>query len=382
MQYQTESGRPYLFPERARKKLRQAEAGGMPVYIYGITGYGKTGLVEHYLKNKKYSYISCVGDDAGQKLCGLSENPHTAVSAGIIVIDDIQNADTEEKRDAITRLASGNGYWLVLAGRPGRPAWLVESDTMHLPFVFIGEEELSFTNSELAEYMELNGIQLDERSIEKIESVTYGMPYAISVLVQEIKRQGEPYRLTKETFPNTWRTLRDYANTQVLDKWDVHMREFFEALSIVPAFDTELARVLTGVRDIGRILRQANETGNFLTEKDGLYTMHFSTRRTMLSRIDADFSEEEIRRLYLSAGQYYLQKGRLKEALTAFQEGGDETEIVRVLKYNTRFEPGGDNLFSLKSFYLSIPGETVLESPELMAAISMIHSMLLQTETP
>ena len=37
----------YMFPERARKKMRMAQELKSPVYLYGATGYGKTAFLEH-----------------------------------------------------------------------------------------------------------------------------------------------------------------------------------------------------------------------------------------------------------------------------------------------------------------------------------------------
>ena len=39
----------YVFPERAKAKLRKAYTEKQPVYIYGMVGYGKTALVEQFL---------------------------------------------------------------------------------------------------------------------------------------------------------------------------------------------------------------------------------------------------------------------------------------------------------------------------------------------
>lgn len=42
----------YVFPERAKAKLRKAYTEKQPVYIYGMVGYGKTALVEQFLEKR------------------------------------------------------------------------------------------------------------------------------------------------------------------------------------------------------------------------------------------------------------------------------------------------------------------------------------------
>lgn len=46
------TGDVYLWPAAAERKLRMAYQAGLPAYLYGVTGVGKTSLIRHFLEKK------------------------------------------------------------------------------------------------------------------------------------------------------------------------------------------------------------------------------------------------------------------------------------------------------------------------------------------
>ena len=54
------NGEVYLWPSAAEKKLRTAYQTELPAYLYGVTGVGKTSLIEHFLDKKPYQYFSAL----------------------------------------------------------------------------------------------------------------------------------------------------------------------------------------------------------------------------------------------------------------------------------------------------------------------------------
>ena len=54
------TGDVYLWPTAAERKLRMAYQAGLPAYLYGVTGVGKTSLIRHFLEKKEYFYVSAL----------------------------------------------------------------------------------------------------------------------------------------------------------------------------------------------------------------------------------------------------------------------------------------------------------------------------------
>lgn len=59
----------YVFPKRAKKKFMLAQELQQNVYLYGITGVGKTALVKNMLGRKSFYYYSAKETCAEGGIC-------------------------------------------------------------------------------------------------------------------------------------------------------------------------------------------------------------------------------------------------------------------------------------------------------------------------
>lgn len=48
-----EEQKVYIYPKNAKRKLKNAKDHGQNIYIYGMTGFGKSELINHYLARQK-----------------------------------------------------------------------------------------------------------------------------------------------------------------------------------------------------------------------------------------------------------------------------------------------------------------------------------------
>lgn len=76
------NGEVYLWPSAAEKKLRTAYQTELPAYLYGVTGVGKTSLIEHFLDKKPYQYFSALNTTPEDLDTGK-------ISAPTVVLDDL-----------------------------------------------------------------------------------------------------------------------------------------------------------------------------------------------------------------------------------------------------------------------------------------------------
>lgn len=138
------TGDVYLWPAAAERKLRMAYQAGLPAYLYGVTGVGKTSLIRHFLEKKEYFYVSALNttpDDLESE----------KITAPVIVLDDLYAISDIRLKDAyyqkIQEWMERNDLWVVLISRAPFPAWLL-SLRMKYSFVMIGERCVSICNKE------------------------------------------------------------------------------------------------------------------------------------------------------------------------------------------------------------------------------------------
>ncbi len=153
-------------------------------------------------------------------------------------------------------------------------------------------------------------------------------------------------------------------------------------VSVVEEFTVQLATMLTGRRDVEKLISQAEETGNFfeICGTNGIWRCRWPMRKSMQQRLRRRKTAEQIERLYYSAGLYYEINDQIPEALDMYEKYNDMDSISRLLTANARKNPSSGHYFELRRYYLELPDNIVENSPVLMAGLSLLQSMLMNIE--
>ena len=153
-------------------------------------------------------------------------------------------------------------------------------------------------------------------------------------------------------------------------------------VSVVEEFTVQLAAMLTGRRDVEKLISQAEETGNFfeICGTNGIWRCRWPMRKSMQQRLRRRKTAEQIERLYYSAGLYYEINDQIPEALDMYEKYNDMDSISRLLTANARKNPSSGHYFELRRYYLELPDNIVKNSPVLMAGLSLLQSMLMNIE--
>ena len=369
----------YIRPRQANKKMKAAQSLSQTVYLYGISGCGKTAFIRDFLGRKQYRYYSA--EELNEKEL---EIPATDKQL-IVVIDDLQQLRTDELREALIKkielLAKRPDVWLILSGRSRMPSWLLPVYYRKV-FTVIEEEDLLLCEEEMQQYLELWGLNLAEEDFAKVAELTMGIGIVIRLLAMELSN-GRPFdaRNIERMRNDFW----DYLDRHVYDQWDVEIQEFLMQMCIVEEFDKHLAEMITGRSDVDRMIGIAEQLGNFMVYKEAdlnskLYEIRVPMRRSMLRRLLRTYSREKWERLYYNAGLYYELQEDTPNALRMYEACGDTERIAGLLVSNARKNPASGHYYELRQYYLSLPENKIRESVELTAGMSMLQSLLLNVE--
>ena len=358
----------YICPEKAVRKLRSGRRFRTPLYLYGVTGVGKTSLIIHNLNMKRCIYYSAAETEAGQIAVREQGVEHT------VVIDDLQSVTGVEEREAyykvIQELLGREDVWLILIARCPFPRWLLTLRTKYI-FVEIEESDFLFSIEEQCAYLEQYGICLPDELHERAWRMGGGNPLSLLFFAME---KGDLERTQKREW--------DYLESHVYEQWDVELQEFFMNICIVETFTIRLAAMLTGRSDVEKVIAKAEETGNFfeIAGVDGVWKCRWPMRKSMRQRLGRRKTLEQIRRLYYTAGLYYELENQIPEALSMYEECRDMESISRLLISNANKNPSSGWYYELRRYYLELPEQIIEESPALMAGMSLLHSMLMNIE--
>ena len=380
----------YVRPQVSWEQMKAARNTGQTVYVYGVTGTGKTSFVADFLARKKYYYAS-LSDTGIAEIARMV--PEKTDSQIILVIDDLHLLEMQEDRCVCEKLIDGlsvrKDVWLILISRAPVPKWLKSVYIRHI-FVSIGEEQLFFSEKEQELYLEKWGLFPMETTCKRIWELGHGHPLYLQIAAMRLKeipksemmedRADAEFRAIEESRRDIW----DYFEVHVYEQWGVELQEFLQTVSIVEQFDLQMAQQITKKKDAGKLIGQAQETGNFLVEqrKNGrsVYEMRIPMKYSMRRRLLAKYSQDYINELYYSAGSSYEMEGNVMEALRMYEMCHSEDGISRILIENMRRNPASGNYFELRHYYLTLPEEKIKESVELMAGMSMLQSILLNEE--
>ncbi|MGN0142362.1 MAG: LuxR C-terminal-related transcriptional regulator [Roseburia sp.] len=390
----------YVRPQTAWEQMKAAQNIRQTVYIYGVTGTGKTSFVADFFARKRYCYadladttIAEIAELVQEKTDTVNVAHEKANAQTVVVIDNLHLLDTQADRSACGQLAaelSGRkDVWLILISRAPLPKWLKPVFVRYL-FMTIGEEELCLTEREQENYLEKWELSPTETACKRIWDLGHGNPLYLRIAVMRLKdisgaeaagdRPGAELRAIEESRKDLW----DYIEVHVFDQWNVELQEFLEAVSIVEQFDLQMAQQITKKKDAGKIIQRAQETGNFLLERmesdRSIYELRTPMKYSMRRRLAAKYSQDYIKDLYYSAGNSYEIEGNMREALKMYEMCCNEEGISRILIENMRRNPASGDYFELRRYYLALPEEKIKESVELMAGMSMLQSMLMDEE--
>ncbi len=355
----------YVRPKNAEKKFKLARELGQTVYLYGITGSGKTALVRDMLRAGSYRCLS-----AGETAADQLRLPETG-KGQILVVDDLQQVQGRARQEAwakaLRALAGRRDVWLILVSRCRIAQWLMPLHVENA-FLVIDEADLQLDRQEQDAFLERWGLSLPPEAADQVWQLAAGSP----LFLRFVALAGGD---TRQAVSDLWSYL-----FQMYDQWDPELQEFVMEMSVVERFDARMAQMVTGRSDVQRILRKAVETGNFLKEKDGTYEFNFVLRTCTRSSLDRKFDRDQVSRIYYNAGHMYEMIGDLPNALRMHEAGGDEKSIFRLLVANARQNPACGHYFELRRYYLMLPEQVISTSPVLMAGMSMLQSMLLDIQ--
>lgn len=349
------------------EKFRAFMENGRILMIAAPCGFGKTTVAKELLKNYRRRVCEINADDADLT---KAENKD---SYDILMIDNLQMMQrTEDYQKLCNLIRNFPQKRFVLLTRGAIPGALIPFRISGL-MTEIDEEELFFDKEAAVQYFEEYGLKLSETEITSVMNLVWGYPIALEMIAKRMVRGAEYNEKVAEDIRFE---LYTYYDEMVFNRFDLPVRRFLLELAPFESFDVELAKMVSGDSDAGKIISIIQKNTRMM-RVDGAENLYFWQifREFLIWEQNRVYTPEQQRALYSRAGLYYELHGHYAKALEFYSKSEEQTKVSELIIKTMQLHPGMGHYEELNNYFQSLSDDIIKESPALMQGKSMLCSL-------
>jgi LuxR family transcriptional regulator, maltose regulon positive regulatory protein len=319
------------------------------------------GVAEH-----AFDLLEHDGADTCDVAVALANGLATIGSPGVIVVDDLHLAAPDPAVLMALIEALPHDFRFVAGTRLDPPLPLsrlrLRGDLLELR-----SHALTFAAAELSEFFALQGLELTDAELSRLQEVTEGWPAGAQLAALALERGVELEGLV-HAFARTDHTVSDFLVSETLAGLPRELVEFLTKTSVLDVFDAELCAAVTGNEDSKRLLDHLIASSMFIVslgESSGSYRYHNLLRGVLRARL-ASSGTTELHAAHDQACKALEDRGdelgALQQAM-AMNDADRAGRLVRsVLRRSTRRpDDGGITLRAIRR-WLHEYGEGTIET--------------------
>lgn len=348
----------------AAEKFDKFIKSGRILMFNSPCGFGKTTVAKVLIKKEGIKATELTFKELA---AGQSFN-----DSDIVLIDDIQNLNDDERKNLCSYVASHPEQKFILISRGAIPGDLI-------PFRIAGvldevcEEDLFFSRQMLSEYLSERGIKMSETELNALMKLTSGYPAAIEVCTDILSRGS---LLDRNLYNDVLYRIYEYWDEMIFCRFDLPMRRFIMELAPFESFSVDLAKMISGNVHAGELLVKIKKTTRMLKSGqngESYFWEHF--RKFLMWETEHYCTDKQIKALYSRGGLYYELHEEYVKALEFYTKSGESDKVSELIIKIMAKHPGMGYYEDLEDYYNILSDETVSQSPALMQGKSMLCAL-------
>lgn len=353
------------------EKLRTAEKQFRPVFISAPVGYGKTAAVLDFYNRRSILVLSGISGT-------LSDMPEiSAVRQGVVLIDDVSFIEDKQSEEYIKSLLTDGSKQIIVAGRGKFPAFLVPV-SFNIDFVYINENDFIMSTDQIRKALDAANVNAAPETLDEIAEATQGYPVAAFLYAHYMSIGRE---FDAALVEQIWEDIFYYFDESVFDNLDDELSDIILGICCYDEFTPEFAEFVTGSRNANNYIDYLIKTGQMILRTgNGTFMLRDEVKKFLMWKRKRVFSREKDIENYRQAAYYYKTHNNIYEALKYYRMAGADEQIKEILIKNASLHPGVGHYYETREFYYSLSEQTILENPTLIAGMSMLCSLMLDSE--
>ena len=336
-------------------------------------GFGKTTLSKELIGRTRMRLLEVRADEAD--FLEISKNQKW----DILFVEELHQLQNEEEYQPLCELIRENPHRrFVLTSRGELPGALIPFRISGL-LKEIDEQELFFKKEDAAEYFKRRNIALSDNELNHMMKLTLGYPLALELTADRIEK-GESYNqtLNRELLYDLYR----YYDEMIFRRFPLSIRRFLLELAPFEEFDTELAKMVSGDAEAGKMIAYLEKNSRMIEKKNAdRFSFWALFRNFLMWEQQRSYTPEQQSALFSRGGLYYALHQNYAKALEFYQKSGEQDKVSELIIKVTELHPGMGHYEELEDYYFSLSENVISNSPALMQGMSMLCSLRGDYET-
>lgn len=372
--------RPYLYDDW-KEKLKKSNI----LYIPSIIGIGATTSAKYFVENyfSTNYYFDCKNDDISSIL-DLIKEEFDKRKTRIIVIDELQTLDMKEDKIEIIKqifsspeINSQKIKFLIITN--GFLPEAFEKILMEKNVAVIDHKTLYFNMEEIKLFF--SRIKCNENEVktclqEACFYYTSGHPKQVCLWVFYVKLGEKNASQVNELVKYQY---FKYVKEICINGTPIEVYKIMIKLSVWSSFTIEMAHLVIKEEEkkylpiilpkMCMVLKKDKDIYNYIPE-----TLEFLRSDT------TTLDEDELKKLYCIAGNYYEKKRNFIDAIRCYEKAQEKEKFIDLVSLLA--ENGDGSIFAKEGYYYleQIPKEQIDSNPSLLSAKAMLCSYNLRID--
>jgi LuxR family maltose regulon positive regulatory protein len=210
----------------------------------------------------------------------------------------------------------------------------------------IDEDDLNFTENELAQYMNQQGLPADRQRIREVSEDTHGWAFSVSLIARSLRKAPDYAGYVRHAMKQN---LHQIMEKEVWGTASDRLQRFWTHLSLIDNLSVDL---VTALAKKDTMLLTEFRRQNAYVRLDtymGAYLIHHLFLNFLRTKQDI-LDDEESGETYKAAADWCRQNGFTMDALAYYEKVGDYAAIVSIFLEVTALLPHDVALYGLGIF--------------------------------
>jgi LuxR family maltose regulon positive regulatory protein len=254
-----------------------------------------------------------------------------------LILDDLQLLRASracQYLDQLLRFAPAGLH--LLGASEGLPRLALSHLRRDERLCLLDARDLALDSEETRQLASARGVELNTDAIYQLRAGSEGWISGVLFWLAAYREQAVPdkHQALRTVTLKAYAHVAQFLHEELLRQLPPQLQTFIERTSVVQAFDTRLARSLSGYAEASQLIRQLQRADLFIEQCPGEqleYRYHPALRNSLYQRLRRR-APQKLRELHLRAAAWLLEHQRYAEAIYQFGRAKDFNAMLATVE--------------------------------------------------